>query len=337
MKYVLTMLLVALTLAGIAFASVVFLAPAPIRAEYWVREMLTVKHEILTAYAGKRKIVVLSGSNSLFNVDTGTLTDQLGEPVINLGLHQFLALDEILAEGASSVSAGDVVVLPLEPHFYCEGGMTSWQIRNDIAWDERRWSTLSLRDRFGIALKAGPVLPFEIIVARLEKRFLARLVAARLQALDDESVLARHARATVPTGFAYSANNIDRLGNMRGTDSTSPYRGRYESASTPTPVCPSSVAKLRAFVGRMHASGVRVYLANVPYVLVDGLDPAAVAAADTKFVADVSVIAPVLDSRASLLFDRRYFLNSDLHLNAAGRALRTTLLADSLRRAGASN
>jgi hypothetical protein len=334
MRYLATTLFVLLLLAGIAAASFAWLAPAPIRAEYWVGETMAVKAEIVRRHAGERKILVLSGSNTLFNVDTATLTRALGEPVINLGLHMYLPLDQILAVGDASAARGDVLVLPLEPRYYCEDRPIEWQIRNEIAWDRGPWDARSLPDKLRVASHAGPAMPFEILLARVQQAFFPHAVAARLRTLDAAQAIARFDHASPPTGFAYAVDHLDALGNMRATASVEPYRGAVADANAPVPVCADNVRRLAAFAARMRARGVRVYLANTPSVLTDHVDRAAVARAAATFAADVSGIAPLLDSRDALLFPPADFFNSDLHLNAAGRAVRTRLLLDALRRVG---
>ena len=45
------------------------LIDAPIAAEYWIAELITVKRELAKEYAGKNKIIVAGGSSTLFSVN----------------------------------------------------------------------------------------------------------------------------------------------------------------------------------------------------------------------------------------------------------------------------
>jgi hypothetical protein len=74
-----------------------------------------------------------------------------------------------------------------------------------------------------------------------------------------------------------------------------------------------------------------VFFANTPYVAIDGLDSVAVNQASKQFSTALSTVAPVLDDRNTLIFNREFFLNSALHLNANGRELRTIQLLFKLR------
>ena len=74
-----------------------------------------------------------------------------------------------------------------------------------------------------------------------------------------------------------------------------------------------------------------MFFANTPYVAIEGLDLAAVNQASKQFSNTLSTVAPVLDDRSTLIFNREFFLNSALHLNAHGRELRTRQLLAKLR------
>jgi hypothetical protein len=43
------------------FAAALALIDAPVRAEYWVGEMIAIKKDLVKRYAGKRKIIIAGG------------------------------------------------------------------------------------------------------------------------------------------------------------------------------------------------------------------------------------------------------------------------------------
>ena len=126
---------------AIFYYSLIFaLFPTPVAAEYWVRELLVFKRDIAKNLAGQPKIIVASGSSTLFNVDTNILSAALKRPTINLGLMGGLPLDTILEEINTVSGPGDLVIMALEPDYYCREanpGYDPWQIRNAIAWNHR--------------------------------------------------------------------------------------------------------------------------------------------------------------------------------------------------------
>lgn len=327
---------IALLSCGLAaaayFATAFALVPAPIEAEYWVREMLVVKRSIARAHAGKRKLIVASGSATLFGIDTAQLGRDLGVPALNFGLHAAMSLDRMLRETEGALAPGDTLILALEHELYCDRGPTAWQARNAIAWDQEQWRAWSLRERVEAVAVLGPSALVEMAAARRERASAPQSLRRRLETLDDAIVLSKWAAAPEPTGFAYSAYHLDALGNMRRTDGSN-FRGKPKTrVDADTAVCPNSTRALRAFAARMRSLGVALRLAHPPYVADPRVPTARIEAASRKFVAEVSTIAPVLDSREQIVFPAALYFNTDLHLNASARAIRTRRLAEAIRR-----
>ena len=88
----------------------------PNKAAYNVNNWFQIKDE----YAGSidsPKIVFISGSNTLFGVDTEKIENELGIPTVNYGVHAGFKF-YILQRAKHHLHKRDVVVLPLEYGFY---------------------------------------------------------------------------------------------------------------------------------------------------------------------------------------------------------------------------
>jgi hypothetical protein len=301
------------------------MSPAPIAAEYWVREMIVVKHSIARRYQGRPKIIVASGSSSLFGVDTRQLGREVGVPAINFGLHAALPLSKILAETSLVAERGDAVILALEPHYYCGEGVTEWQARNTIAWDHEKWNSWSTLERIEAIGALSPTAMVEIVAARLGDPKSSRSLARRVAALDDEKILSKFGAAGVPDRFGYSAYHLDNLGNMLQIGGAE-FRDRARSVEAETRICSGSLATLETFVRQMEGRGVAVRFANSPFVSNGEYSKKRVGKVSQKFSDAIGQIAPVLDSREDVMFPREYFFNTDSHLNDQGRKLRTQRL-----------
>ena len=87
----------------------------PCHEELYIKHWLEVK-ERYASQVGK-KIVFLSGSNTLFGIDAERMEQELNYPVLNGGSHA--ALDEYIFEwGKTILHPGDTVILPLEYGMY---------------------------------------------------------------------------------------------------------------------------------------------------------------------------------------------------------------------------
>lgn len=331
MRYTAILLGTTLAAAIAYFALALALFPARIEAEYWVREMLVIKRNIVKQYDGRKKIIIASGSNSLFGIDTKQLTEEFHIPVINYGLHAGLPLQTILAEAAAAAEKGDTVILPLESGYYCMSTdvPTNWHVRNTIAWDLEKWEDWPIAKRIKAVAMTDARIVLEMVQARLQGGFTPEVIANRLVALDDAKILARFASAPEPTSFAYSAYHLDPLGNMKKIDGTKDF-GTPIPADRKIDICPESRQVLASFIAAMASWGVEVYFANMPYVATSRIDREKLKAASDQFTAELSKLAPVLDAKSQLVLPRELFFDTYAHLNTEGRKIRTRMLADSI-------
>jgi len=65
------------------------------------------------------KIIFAGGSNLAFGLDSRRVEEELGRPVVNLGLHAGLGMDFIISELESVVDSGDMVII--SPEYFLRG------------------------------------------------------------------------------------------------------------------------------------------------------------------------------------------------------------------------
>jgi hypothetical protein len=329
MRYPVTLLATfALGLAAY-FGLALLLTPALIPAEYWVREMITVKRTIAAQHRGQNKIIIGGGSSGLFAIDTTLMTAALGKPVLNLALHAGLPLETILLEAGRAAEPGDAIILPLEPAYYSREDPSNWQVRNMIAWQPDSWKALGVPTRIAYFARLPPSTFVEVVESRALR---SAALPARRAAFDDAGILARFAQATPPTTFAYSVDHLDRLGNLRHAIGQVELTGSRSAPEARTEVGPAQRATLRAFVDAQRARGVVVVFANAPFVASPRDDLKAIDEASAAFTRAMADVGPVIDGRRDVLFAESLFFNTYLHLNEEGRRLRTEALLRVVRR-----
>lgn len=91
--------------------------PSPIAAEYWVRELIVVQHNLANPISSPR-IIFLGGSNLLFGIDAREVEEATGIHALNMGMHGGLRLERVLSAGQDVARPGDIFVLALEPFFF---------------------------------------------------------------------------------------------------------------------------------------------------------------------------------------------------------------------------
>ena len=330
MAYIRVLFFSALITSFVYLATALILIDIPIPAEYWVSEMITIKKALVREQTGKNKIIIAGGSSTLFGIDAKDASYQLGIPTINFGLHAGLQLDKILQEASSAAEPGDIMILPLEPPYYeCPRKLSSWQIENIIGWDHQAWHQMDYVEKAEFISLISPSVFSQMIIAGIQKVFFPDRLNGRLNSLNAAFVLYKFRTRTPPSTFQYSAYHLDNHGDISNAVGAK-FSGDASPFSKPDSVCPETASKLTGFVDRMKANGVRVFFANTPYIgPVE--ENAKINKAELGFQKEFGSIGCFIDKREYLVFDRKYFFNTSLHLNTKGRELRTNLLINAIR------
>ena len=335
MKFIKSFFISALVTCVVYYLAVVMLIDAPVPAEYWVSEMITVKKELVKEYAGKRKIIITGGSSTLFGINAEYASQQLDMPVINFGLHAGLRLEKILQVMSAVVEPGDFLVLLLEPPYYdCNSKLNSWHVSNIIGWDHDAWKEMNYLEKSEFVSLVSPVLLSEMLVAKFLQIFYPARISDRFAALDNSLVLSKFRARTIPTIFKYSAYNFNNHGDMlraEGSLVKVKVKGKSNNFSDPSHVCDKTANHLMGFVDSMRKGGVQVYFANTPYIASEvGLDT--LRRGELSFRQEFTHIGCIIDRREDLVFDRKYFFDTHLHLNIEGRVLRTDLFIEAIHK-----
>lgn len=303
---------------------VMALIKSPVAGEYWVNEMITVKKDLVKPYEGKKKIILVGGSSTLFAIDAARATHELGVPVINLALHAAMKLSRLLAEADAVVEKNDAIVLVLEPAYYeCGAKFSAWQVRNAIAWDHELWPSLNVQDKASFVFSVSPTLLVDMAVAKTQSAFFPKAVAIRKEALDVNAVLTKFHQQGKSNSFEYSTQNLDDFGSLRGAVGVR-YQGKDSDDRKPRHACQAVLSQLQQFKQRMTERGVSVYVARTPYRTVES-NPDGLQQAEAEFVSDLSTVGCVMDRREDLLMPHQYFFDTALHLNKDGQKIRTDL------------
>ncbi len=90
---------------------------APVKSYYWIQHMYQYKDYRAKSLKGK-KILILSGSNSLFGINSKLIQEKTGYPVANLAVNGGLDISFLYYKIKVHMNQGDIVVMPLEFQYY---------------------------------------------------------------------------------------------------------------------------------------------------------------------------------------------------------------------------
>jgi hypothetical protein len=332
MRFLVAFFVTVLVLVGGYVGAGLALLGAPIPAEYWVREMITIKRQLADEIVAPQGRILLSGgSSTLFGVDADAASRRLDRPVFNYGLHAGLGLPSILKAVGGAAKRGDDVVLMLEPaYFRCHPKFTEWQVANLVGWDHDTVAAMGPLDRLELVSAIPPGMLVQMAQAKAQARFSPDRVAVRLAALDDARVLEKFRKRSAPTRFEYSAYHLNDRGDLQRIEGTR-FTGRGVSVGAPNTVCEETFRQLAAFRDEMKAKGARLFFANTPYIGTPAtVDMGLLRKGEETFRRQMAPLGCVIDRRQDLVFPLDHFFNTALHLNAQGRARRTELLVEAL-------
>ena len=198
----------------------------------WIDGLYKQKIAALRALQGNR-IYVVSGSSSLFSLDTKVLSQAAGKPVINLATHAGLELPYLLDRAERQMQPGDTIIFTPEYPLMVLPVQPNQLIINYVTFFDRGYiATRPLGEQVHFYLGYGFV---DSIVETLK---------------------------TIRTGKQVGRDDltIDALGNARGNTVALSVKDKSEFAprGEPSPVSPDEVAVLRKFVAAARANQVTI-------------------------------------------------------------------------------
>lgn len=129
-------------------ALIFFQVSRPTLSSQWIADVYEMKTSAAQQIEGN-KIVIVAGSNALFGVNSKMIEEAYTMPVVNFGVNAGLLLPYVLLKSQSVLKRGDIVIMPLEYHFYTYDGVPNAQMMDQI-WsrDPSFFWKLSLKEQW---------------------------------------------------------------------------------------------------------------------------------------------------------------------------------------------
>jgi len=284
--------------------TVVLLIPVK-RPDHFLLATLDKEHRLYQL--SSPKIVVVGGSNTIFNINSRTITDLVGYPVVNMGLHAGLGLIFMLNEIEPAIRKGDIIIImPEYAQFYRElffGGRIVTRL-------------LSLNPRF-IRYVSTRQQIFEIMKGLgLETR--SKIVYLLGQSADEET-------------YSRSAFNEcgDLMAELVGDQPLAQLAGETYKIRRLDEINKPAIQELNDFYARMQVCGANVYLA-LPAIPIEKYSDNRIEINDLYSYLKENLEIPILFSPKTALVPARDFYDTYYHLNTNGRERYTTVLLNHL-------
>jgi hypothetical protein len=308
---------------------------APLPAEYWIREFVIAKRYD-AAQMQSPKIIFVGGSCTLFGIDAAQVQKSMGMPAVNFGLHAGMRLEDHLAEALAAAKPTDIVVLSLEPAYYdyYSATWTTWQLRSALAWRPEDLNALTPWERWRVLVTSSDFsISTDLLESDWMKHFSRGSLSRRYQALGPEETILERYRAERGTSrtFAYDLSNLDANGDLLNATADNSFHGDTWPVTQPSHISAYAKSRLVPFLEEMKRRGVRVLFDYTPYLIYESPNDDW-KQAEAQFRGEIAALGgKLIERRDAFFYPNALFFNSNLHLCAKGREMRTQTLIGALR------
>jgi hypothetical protein len=320
----------ALLVAGYV-AAFMFQMGAPLSAEYWLSDEIKIK-EYLAQQINQPKIIISSGSNGLFGIDSPTIEKLTGLPVANLSTHAAMPLDWQLWFAGKNAKHGDVVVMPLEWQYYFIDYTRpyDWVTTNTIAWNREYFDRMPLWRKVKFASLESPAQVLDAVETKLNRKevlqeYKWRVVNTQIDVVNRYLQWPRY--DTTPI---YSFLNTNGRGDLMRSCGPSTVKNLDSFAYIPWQagqLDPRSMKLLEWWRDTMEQRGVRVFITFAPWAKTPYTE-------DPTFHEKTQAVAKrlaadgfhVLGSPDDFGYKADQFLDSPYHLRCDERLVNSTTI-----------
>ncbi len=133
-----------------------------LNAEIWLDNVYKIKDYINAKSSNKQRLIIISGSNSLFGFDSSLIDKHTKYQPINYATHAGLPINYHIDKIIENARKGDIVIMPLEFEYYTRNAPKDdiWYIRNMLIWGNGYMKYISIK---GILLTYFSTNPNSVI------------------------------------------------------------------------------------------------------------------------------------------------------------------------------
>lgn len=118
-----------------------------VKSETWVEPMYEIKDKKASQIGDESKIIIISGSNSLFGINSKIISEITNKPVLNLAVHAGLDIDYLYYKIKKYIKPNDIVIMPLEYEYYTLNAYSDWFVNNILVWGYDYFYDLNIFDK----------------------------------------------------------------------------------------------------------------------------------------------------------------------------------------------
>lgn len=305
----------------------------PNEAQYWIGEEQVLKNHLAANTIGK-KILIASGSNSLFGVDSEKISKIVERPVVNMAIYAGIPIDGIFNQVEKVAKSGDLIVMPLEWEYYASNfdKPSSIWINEIFSWNHDYFEDLpSYRKIFFISSVSIKTIlnnwHNKVNSEKILKDHPARKLASDFELLD------KYSKWPGQKEFAYSYLTTNKLGDIENTCGTlSTKINSGYGMDGPLNISYKTLAFLRERVKYFSSLGIDVVF-TFPSTDINEKSMQKVTQKNFNEIGRIMQAAklPIIGTVNDSMMEKEYFFETPYHLNCEGRTVRSEKLGKEIR------
>jgi hypothetical protein len=248
------------------------------------------------------KIVLVGNSNLAFGIDSETIEEAFGRPVVNMGGHGGLGNAFHINMGRHGINEGDIVVIALTSYDKTSG------LTPDLAWiTVENYGLLDLipEEDYYHFIKAFP-------------HYAIRTVGRWITGTGNR-----------PRDGIYSISNFNEYGDICLVREES-MQENYMGKAVP-PALGDTVQLLNEYIAWCNEQGAVCVIAAYPIITCEALPPSGEDFDRFAAELDAALDCDVISDYKDYFMDRRYFYDTEGHLTDEGTVIRTAQLIEDLK------
>lgn len=300
-----------------------------IPAEWWLVNVLQLKDMAVKSSSNyDKRILVVSGSNSLFSINSKIIEAETGYKTVNLGIHAGLDIDFYRYIINKYIKNGDIVVMPLEYEYYSRPNpYNDWFVNNMSSWGYDY-------------LKSTPIYKAAKLLTYLSpSRMIEGARSNDYAKVDEKSSVLEHFNKPDGLYYGYSYRSLNADGDIHANpeipDVLLKLRENVYTPLTETPyVSDYTLSELKAIKDIIDSHGGKMVLTYPVHYRNNGFNTSYDGTkARIKILSDKLSVndTPLQCYPEGTDLEGRFFIEPPYHTNSLGADVRSTLLGECLK------
>jgi hypothetical protein len=308
---------------------------APVVAEWWLYNLFIAKTDIAEKIT-EPKIIISSGSNSLFGIDSNYIQKELGMPIVNMASHAGIPLDQLIDITESVSKPGDIIVMPLEWRYYFVNyrKFSNWIVSQTLTWNKKYYDSMSLVQKIHFISSVPPSTIMENVFAKYDKINYSKSPDRIMKKKSD--VLARFYNGPREDGYTYL--NINSRGDMQNTCGSHRIKMdnkfAYGLLDKNQKLDDDNIKLLKKMVNYLKDKDIGIYFTGQAMAINSTTSAKWFKQKIMDLEDHLKSELPYIGNQLDFMFPEANFYNSPYHLDCHGSVERTKRLVSFLKKAG---